>query len=178
QGLAAELEDDPAVDGLWLHAPVTLLRVFLAPPHDSSQKARQSRERVTPPAERRPAPAAHPLIPAAKGITVSKRGEPPRALPGSLLLGRLLCDGLAPLKAGKTPHRDVFAHGRDLLLDQVVHGAIRILDKGLFQQANFLEELLEAALDDLVDHVFGLALVEGGGPVDPALLLQNSRRHI
>src|SRR5690606_7172021 len=72
QGLAAELEDDPAVDGLWLHAPVTLLRVFLAPPHDSSQKARQSRERVTPPAERRPAPAAHPLIPAAKGITVSK----------------------------------------------------------------------------------------------------------
>src|SRR5205807_8023826 len=51
--------------------------------------------------------------------------------------------------------------------------ARRVLDEGLLEQALFAEELLELALDDLVDDLRRLLLVGELGPVDLALALDD-----
>src|SRR5690606_30831602 len=107
---------------------------------------------------------------------LQEKREPSRAL-SSFRLCRLP-DALATFEAGETPDCDVFAKGCNFFLDYLLHRAVRILDEGLLQQADFLEELLEAALDDLVDDALGLAFIESRGPVDAPLLLQHRRRHV
>src|SRR5204862_6924634 len=53
--------------------------------------------------------------------------------------------------------------------------ARRVLDEGLLEQALLAEELLELALDDLVDDLRRLLLVGELGPVDFALALDVGR---
>src|SRR5690606_20650933 len=65
------------------------------------------------------------------------------------------------------------AHGCDLLVDQVPDGLVRIPHVRLLQEAHFLEELLQAAFDDLVDHVLRLAFVKRPGALHLPLALDH-----
>src|SRR5262249_10620243 len=56
--------------------------------------------------------------------------------------------------------------------------AARVLDERLLEQALLGEELLELALDDLVEHLRGLLLIGHLSAVDLALLLEHDGRHI
>src|SRR2546430_11643623 len=56
--------------------------------------------------------------------------------------------------------------------------ARRVPDEGLLEQALLAEELLELALDDLVDDLRRLLLIGELGPVDLTLPLDDRRGHV
>src|SRR5262249_58909695 len=56
--------------------------------------------------------------------------------------------------------------------------AARVLDEHLLEQTLLGEELLELALDDLVEHLRGFLLIGHLAAVDLALLLEHGGRHI
>src|SRR5690606_19632916 len=173
QGLTAELEYDPAVNGFRCHGSVALLGLFLDRRRNSFPGRADATAR---PAGDGGSTAYGPPLRSGRQRRLQEKREPSRAL-SSFRLCRLP-DALATFEAGETPDCDVFAKGCNFFLDYLLHRAVRILDEGLLQQADFLEELLEAALDDLVDDALGLAFIESRGPVDAPLLLQHRRRHV
>src|SRR5690606_18311692 len=67
---------------------------------------------------------------------------------------------LADRDAGEAADLDVLAQGRDGLLDELADGPLVVLDVRLVEQDDLGVELVQAALDDLVDDVLGLALLE------------------
>src|SRR5215472_4091824 len=85
----------------------------------------------------------------------------------------LLVVTFAQLKAREAPHVELFTNLRGVLADQIGNGPIRVAHPALFQQTDFLVELVQFAVDDLGDHVGRLArrLLR----VDLALLLDNLR---
>ena len=87
-------------------------------------------------------------------------------------------DFLAQPEAGEAAHHDVLLEHRDLLLDELAHGHLGLLDEGLLEQAEGLVVLLELALGDLLHHRRGLALGRRLGAVDLLLLLQRLRRDL
>src|SRR5690606_28921138 len=113
-----------------------------------------------------------------KGRGCVRPGRTPSPSPSSLRLVLLAAAVLAALEASEPAHGDVFAQGRDLLLNQIPDLPIRVFDERLLQQADFLEVLLQPPGHDLVRDVLGLALVEGGLPQDALLLLDHALRHV
>src|ERR1019366_7830606 len=65
---------------------------------------------------------------------------------------------IADFETHEAGHADVLAQLGDLGLHQLSHGKSSFLDERLFQQADLFVELGHAALDHLLDHLFGLAL--------------------
>src|SRR2546425_705338 len=65
-------------------------------------------------------------------------------------------------------------------VDEILHLRLTagVLDEHLLEQALIREELLQLALDDLVEHLGRLLLVRHLATVDLALLLQHGRRHL
>src|SRR5690625_4572114 len=97
------------------------------------------------------------------------RPDPPK-VPGKLLPGTSIIPillGLADLEAGEA--LDVHAG----LVDDVLHRLLVLLDGGLAQQGDLLEETVEAALDDLRDGLLRLAFLTGGLLGDTALALDH-----
>src|SRR5580698_3694586 len=62
---------------------------------------------------------------------------------------------VAHLESHKSRDLD-FAQSAGLALDQLADAHRVLLDEGLFQQADFLVELAQAAFDDLIGNVSGL----------------------
>src|SRR5690606_9908561 len=98
--------------------------------------------------------------------------------PASRLLVRSPAGVFAPFEPDEPANGDVFAEGGDMLLDEIVDLLLRILNEGLLEKARLFVELLQPPGDDFVDDVLRLALVEGGGPQDAALLLEHALRHV
>ena len=80
--------------------------------------------------------------------------------------------GIAHLEPGEARHGYVFAQLGDLRLDQVVDGGRIVFNEGLLVQADLFVEFVHAPFDDLIDHLFGLALIQSAGAMDVALLRQ------
>src|SRR5579875_1049767 len=78
---------------------------------------------------------------------------------------------LAELKTYEPAHLYLLAELAGVLADKVVDRAVWVAHPGLLHQTDLAIELLELALDDLVDHRFGLAGRLRG--VDLALLLNH-----
>ena len=102
-------------------------------------------------------------------VPLSPRNHEDRLYP--LISG--LFGGLTKFEPDKARDRDVLAglggRGRDHLLD----GDVGIADRRLIEQAHLRVVALELALDDLVDHVGGLARTGELGAIDLALLLEH-----
>src|SRR5579863_10411565 len=74
--------------------------------------------------------------------------------------------------------RDVFAQLGDFGLDQLIDGNRVFLDERLLVEADLFVELGHAAFHDLVDHLLGLAFVQGAGTLDFLLFCQRGRGDI
>src|SRR5215510_9056194 len=87
---------------------------------------------------------------------------------------------LAHLEAGEALDDDPLAGLGVHAVDQLsnLRLARGVLDEGLLEQALIGEELLELALDDLVEHLRRLLLVRQLPPVDLALLLDHLARDV
>ena len=81
------------------------------------------------------------------------------------------------LIADKPSYHDIFANLGNLRIDNICDGFIRILDKGLLQQAIVLIELLYPTVDHLVNDLFRLAFIERLRPQNLPLMLNNRGRH-
>src|SRR6266853_5657689 len=84
---------------------------------------------------------------------------------------------LAHLEAGEALDHDALAHLGRRLVDHVLEAGLAggVADERLLQQAGLGVELLELALDDLVDHLGRLLLVGHLLTVDLPLLLQDRK---
>src|SRR5690242_19974864 len=85
---------------------------------------------------------------------------------------------LAHLEAGEPLHHDALAHLGGRLVHHVLHPGLarRVADERLLHQAGLGVELLELAVDDLVEDLGRLLLVGHLLPVDLALLLDHRAR--
>jgi hypothetical protein len=81
-------------------------------------------------------------------------------------------------ETGEAAHHDVLLDEGDLLLDELAHGELGLLDEGLLEQAEGGVVLLELALGDLLHHRRRLALGDGLGLVDLLLLLEGLGGHL
>src|ERR1044071_7830798 len=70
-----------------------------------------------------------------------------------------LGEALAHLVAREAADGDALARLGDLLREQLVDGLGRVLDERLVEEHRLLEELVEAALDDLLDDLLGVVRV-------------------
>src|SRR5262249_44137171 len=88
--------------------------------------------------------------------------------------------GLADLEADEALHEHALAKLGGGLVHEVLEGGLagRVTDERLLEQAHLGVELLELALDDLVEDLGGLLLVGHLLPVDLALLLDDAARHV
>src|SRR3954471_8487695 len=101
-----------------------------------------------------------------------------RAHLGGEILG-LLLQPLAERHADESSDVDVLADHRDGVGDLLLDGALAlgVLDEGLLEEAPLLEELLQLAGEDLLQHRLRLALLEELGAVDLLLVLEGVGRH-
>src|SRR6218665_3741149 len=74
-------------------------------------------------------------------------------------IGFLLLDSLAQSIAHKTGNLDRRTGLALSFLDGLGDALLVVEDEGLFQQGDFLEEGLDARIDDLLDHRVRLALL-------------------
>ena len=86
------------------------------------------------------------------------------------VLGRL-----AELEAHEPPHLDVLADHADQVGTQLFDRAVRVFDEGLLHETDLLEELVQLAVEHLLDDVVGLAL--GLLAVDGLLALDDLGGH-
>src|SRR5436309_3193099 len=86
--------------------------------------------------------------------------------------------GLPDVKSREAPDRDVLLQLGDVLRDQLLHRAARLAEVLLLEQAVVLEEILDLALDDAVDHLLGLAVLARLRLVDLALGDEHFVRHV
>src|SRR5216684_6945234 len=93
-------------------------------------------------------------FPWGKGNKICWGGDDAASIPPSLALrgATLGIEGFAQLEADEAAHFDLFAHLECRLDQQIVYGLVGIAHVSLFEQAGFLEELLDLAVDDFADH--------------------------
>src|SRR5207249_5853086 len=88
------------------------------------------------------------------------------------------CRRVADLEAAKAGDRDVLAELGDLGLHKLPHAERGFLHVRLLEKADLLVELVHAAFDDLIDHLFGLAFQERTRALDVLLLIEGFLRHV
>ena len=74
--------------------------------------------------------------------------------------------GIAHFEAHKALHRDVLPQLADRSRDYLAYGLRGIFNEVLLQQTHFLVKFFHLALNDLFDHLLGLAAGQGLGAVD------------
>ena len=93
--------------------------------------------------------------------------------------GRFLDQGgFTDFEAHETRDGDILADLGNDGLNQVADGSGVLPDEGLLVQAHLFIELVHSSLDDLVDHLFGLAFLCGSPALYIALFLQGGGRDI
>src|SRR5262249_44044468 len=98
---------------------------------------------------------------------------------GAFFLGCSFDGGnIAHLEADEARDRHVLAELGDLGLDELLDRQSGFLDERLFEEADLFVELGEAAFDDAVDDLLGLAFVQGAGAGDFALLIKDIGRNV
>src|ERR1700722_17718386 len=103
---------------------------------------------------------ARPTVHATQPVRLMRAGKR-RNFAAEITFG--LVDAFAKRKADEARDFDRSADLAFGLLDRLGDGLLALFDRvALLQQANFLVEGLEARLDDLLDHVGGLAFGLGG----------------
>src|SRR5690606_24361644 len=85
---------------------------------------------------------------------------------------------LADLPAQEPPDLDRVVERLGDAFDVLLDGLVRVADETLLEQADRLEELLEHAVNDLLEGVRGLALQAIGGGGDFAFLVDHGLRHL
>src|SRR4051812_22421590 len=68
--------------------------------------------------------------------------------------------------------------GHALLVQQLLHALLAVLDRRLLEQDDVLEEAVDPALDDAGQRALGLALLAGRGLGDAALVLDRVARNL
>jgi len=98
----------------------------------------------------------------------------------NLLVGHfhLVVQALAQLPALEAAHHYIFADGGDGLQDQFFYCDRLIADIGLTRKNDFILELFEATLDDLLGDILRLAFFFGTRPGDFRFMLQHTGRNI
>src|SRR5436190_7331672 len=85
---------------------------------------------------------------------------------------------IAHLEAHEARDHDILTQFRDLGLDQLIDSERVLLDKRLVVQADFLVELAQPPLNDLVDDLLGFAFGQRPGALYVFLFLERRGRHV